>query len=220
MAKAKTKTNSDKSVTGMATNTFVDLPRIKEAQALADYTSIEHDLWSAREFAKLYLKEFKNLNTTFIEAFMIATIVRYARPFVTGIRLRLPDPAGILTDDQLAKHQRFRDIRDKYIAHSVNAFEENPPVARYWVETVQTEGIESVECMHSRIVGLGEDDFKDALDLTNTWLAYVQEKSREEKVKVLAVVRGMPLETILRGYKGPVKLDTSRPDKRRKPFAS
>jgi hypothetical protein len=100
----------------------------------------------------------------------------------------------------------------------VNAFEENPPIARYWAETVQTEGIESVECMHGRIVGLSEDDFRDIIDLINTWLAYVQEKLREEKSKVLEIVRRMPLETILRGYRGPVNLDTSRPDKRRKPF--
>jgi hypothetical protein len=204
----------------MATNTYVDLPRIKEAQALADYTSIEHDLRSARELAELYLKEFKKNNTTFIiEALMIATIVRYARPFATGIRLSLPDPINIFTDDQLAKHRRFRDIRDKYIAHSVNAFEENPPVARYWVERVQTEGIESIECMHSRVVGLSAEDFKDILDLTNTWLAYVREKLREEKAKVLEIVRGMSLDAVLQGYRGPVELDTSRPDKRRKPFA-
>jgi hypothetical protein len=152
----------------MATNTYVDLPRIKEAQALADYTGIAQDLWGAREFAKLYLEQLKNRDLTFIEALMIAMIVRYARPFVSGIRLSLPMPADVLTDDQLAKHQHFRDIRDKYIAHSVNAFEENPPIARYWIEMVQTEGIESVECMHGRISGLSEDDCRDILDLTDT----------------------------------------------------
>jgi hypothetical protein len=205
----------------MATNTFVDLPRMKEAQALADYTGIEQDLRSARDFAELYLREWpkQEMAPQLLEALMIATIVRYARPFVTGIRLSLPAPADILTNEEFAKHRRFRDIRDKYIAHSVNAFEENPPVARYWVETVQVDGIDSIECMHGRIVGLGEDDFRDILHLTNTWLAFVQEKLREEKAKVLKIVRGLPLEKILQGYRGPVNLDTSRPDKRRKPFA-
>jgi hypothetical protein len=42
----------------MATNTFVDLPSMKEAKTLADLTSIEQDLRTAREFAELYLGEY------------------------------------------------------------------------------------------------------------------------------------------------------------------
>jgi hypothetical protein len=67
----------------------------------------------------------------------------------------------------------------------VNDFEESTPVARYWVERVQEEGITSIECNHRRIVGLSGQDFQDIIDLASTWLEYVQQKLKEEKNRLL-----------------------------------
>src|SRR5579872_3487061 len=70
----------------MATNTYVNLPRMKEAQALADYTGIYYDLLSARQFAELYLQEWLKQQRTadLLDALMTATVIRYARSFVGG----------------------------------------------------------------------------------------------------------------------------------------
>src|ERR1700724_3304267 len=140
----------------MATNSFIEF-RLDEAQALADYTSIDFDLRTARDFAIAILAENQKPATNFslADPFMVATIIRYARAFSEGVRLKLhEDAVSILTDQQRSNHTYFIDIRNKYIAHSVNAFEESEPVARYWVESVQEEGITSIECNHRRINGM------------------------------------------------------------------
>src|SRR5438309_1645863 len=145
----------------MATNAFVELPPLKEAQTLADYTGVHHDLFSAREFATMLLEEYRQQNFRLADPLMVAIIIRYARSFKGGIRSRLPNAENVLTNGQLARHQYFLDVRDKFIAHSVNAFEECQPVARYWVESVESEGISSIECNYHRISGLSEDDLRN-----------------------------------------------------------
>jgi hypothetical protein len=169
-------TGRDRGDSGMATNAFIEL-NLAEAKKLADYTSIEYDLRTAREFAATMVSEYQKTspNYSLCDPFMVAAIIRYARAFSAGVRLKLYEEGeSTLTDEQRSKHSYFMGIRDKYIAHSVNAFEENQPVARYWVERVQEEGITSIECNHRRISGLSEQEFKDIIDLASTWLRYVQ----------------------------------------------
>jgi hemerythrin-like domain-containing protein len=122
----------------------------------------------------------------------------------------------VLTDQQRYKHEYFMAIRDKYIAHSVNAFEESQPVARYWVERVQEEGITSIECNHRRIAGLSEQEFQDIIDLASTWLKYVQQQLREEKNRLLPIVQKIPLQDLFQSApKFTPAPDTSQPQKRR-----
>jgi hypothetical protein len=154
----------------MSTNAFIEV-RLDEAQALADYTSIDFDLRTARDFATVILEEVKGPepNYSLSDPFMVATIIRYARAFAGGVRLKLYDEVvSVLTAEQRSKHDHFIHIRDKYIAHSVNAFEESEPIARYWVERVKDEGISSIECNHRRIVGLSDQDLLDIIDLAST----------------------------------------------------
>jgi len=200
-------------------NTYVELLHLKDAQKLADYTSIDVDLHSACEFAAILRDEMQRRqpNVSLFEPLTVATIIRYARPFASGIRLRLFEEEGmnILTDEQRAKHQRFLEIRNKYIAHSVNAFEESQPVARYWVERVQEEGITSIECNHTRVVSLSRQELQDIMKLATTWLQYVRQKLNEEKARLLPIVRAIPLETLLKNTPRPMIVNTSQPQKRR-----
>lgn len=202
----------------MATNSFTEF-NLAEAQQLADYTSIQVDLQSACDFARTMLAEMHrpSPNYSLADPFMVATIIRYARAFSQGIRLKLYDAASsTLTDEQFSKHQYFMALRDKYIAHSVNAFEESQPVARYWVERVREEGITSIECNHRRISGLSEQDFHDIVDLASTWLVFVKQKLTEEKARLLPIVREIPLEQLFQNAPtftpGP---NTSKPQKKR-----
>jgi hypothetical protein len=106
-------------------------------------------------------------------------------------------------------------MRHKYIAHSVNAFEESQPIARYWVETVKEEGIDSIECNHSRIIGLSERDYEDIIELASAWLRYVEQKIKGEKERLLPMVRKIPLEQLLQGVPRVFSPDASKPQKRR-----
>lgn len=201
----------------MATNTFVEID-LPEATDLADLTGIQVDLETARNFARMLKKVFESEKPdwSLVDPLSTAILVRYSRPFVTGVRSRLGEEAlQRLSGPQREKHRRLRAFRDKHFAHSVNAFEDNQPVARYWIERVQEEGISAVECQHGRILGLSSDDVEAVIELTTEMLSYVGARLKEEKSKVLEIVRKMPLGTVLSGSKGAWKPDMKNIDKRR-----
>jgi hypothetical protein len=202
----------------MATNTYVhiDLP---EARDLADLTGIEADLRSAHRFAQQHLDMYRATQPRYelVDAMTTAVLVRYARAFTTGVRRPLDEEAlAMLSREQRAKHDHFYAIRNKHTAHSVNAFEENQPVARYWVERVDREGITAVECIHGSIIGLSTDDLHDILDLTSSLLTFVEKRLQEEKARVLEVVRQMPIAQVLAGKRRTVPSGGSEPGKARK----
>ncbi len=98
----------------------------------------------------------------------------------------------------------------------MNTFEENQPVARYWVERVREEGFTSVECTHTRVIGLSSEDIDDVIDLATVMLSYVDRCREQEKSKVLKVVRTMPLEKVLSMAKEPTSPKTDNAYKSRK----
>ena len=202
----------------MATNAFVNI-YLTEAADLADLTGIRYDLHSAHSFAQ----DLKNIfeaerpNWRLVDPLSIAILVRYSRPFVTGVRTNLKEEAlNTLSRPQREKHDQLRAFRNKHIAHSVNEYEENQPVARYWVERVQEEGITSVECNHKRVVGLSLEDVENVIELTTALLSYVDQCLEREQTKVLKIVRSMPLKNVLsKATTGPAIPSPKRIDKPR-----
>ena len=84
-------------------------------------------------------------NRRLVEPLSIAATVMYSRPFSGGVRHRLgEEDLKILSSEQRASHHYLRAYRDKHVAHSVNAFEENITRAYYCVERVKEEGITSI----------------------------------------------------------------------------
>ena len=203
----------------MATNTFVEI-HFPEAAELADLTGILYDLESARSMAQLLVKvlDDEKLRRDFVDPLSTAILVRYSRPFVTGVRKWLGEEGlKVLDSQQRKKHERLRAFRDKHIAHSVNAFEENQPVARYWLERVKDEGITSIECNHTRIIGMSSADLEDVIELSTAMLSYVEARLKEEKTRVLEIVRQIPVEQILaQPQSGPVIPDLTKIDRGRK----
>ena len=130
----------------MADHTWVDL-QIAEAARLADLSGILLDLQCARDFAQMLAAEFTATKTNWrlVEPLSIAAAVMYSRPFSGRVRHRLrEEDLKILSSEQRAAHDHLRAYRDKHVAHSVNAFEENIPRAYYCVERVKEEGITSI----------------------------------------------------------------------------
>jgi hypothetical protein len=101
--------------------------------------------------------------------------------------------------------------------HTRNAFEENQPVARYWVERVKEEGVVAVECNHARVAGLRTAGLNDVIELTTVMLTYVDDCLCQEKARLLEIVRRMPLDKVLTGTQKAFAIDESRKiGKRRK----
>jgi hypothetical protein len=166
------------------------------------------------------LKHFENsdFDTALVDALFTAILVRYSRPFASGVRLRLGDDVLTnLTDTQRAAHDKFYLWRDKHIAHSVNAFEEKQLVARYWVEKVHIEGITEVAVNHTRLFGLSSADLLELIDLIAALLPQVEARIASERPKVLAVVRALPIDQVIsKSPKSPSILNFTKIGKRRK----
>ena len=185
----------------MATHTWVDL-NIAEAATLADLHGVSWDLRNARDWAKeLLAKMFAAPpNLLAIEPLSVAIAVMYSRPFVTGVRRPLGKAdLAILTAEQRIAHDHLRAYRDKHVAHSVNAFEDNQPRAQYCIERVTAEGITSIGCGGARVLGMNSQDLNNVVELAEVMLKHVETRMADEQQRLLEIVRQMPLDQVLAG---------------------
>jgi hypothetical protein len=185
----------------MATYTYVDLT-ILEGARLADLNGISVDLRDACKMAKSLKNELnsKKPNWQLVEPYSIAISVKYSRAFVTGVRERLgTQDLSALSPSQREAHERLRAYRDKHVAHSVNAYEENLPRANYCAERVQQDGITAISCSHGRVASLSQVDLDNVIEITTLLHRHVESLMVQEKENLLGIVRAMPLETVLMG---------------------
>jgi len=191
----------------MATK-FVEID-IKEAEHLADLTGIVLDFKMTKRFAEQHIEMLDGgVAHRLHEPMTIAILVRYSRPFASGVRHSLTkrDLEG-LSPKQRESHDQFLNWRNKHIAHSVNIFEENQPVARYWVERFDDEGFTSVECNSTQLVGMSLCDVKMIIELATYFIKILKPQVKCENEKVLKVVNSLPREEILKMEK-PVKVSS------------
>lgn len=106
-----------------------------QSQRLADLYGHQYDLNSAIRFCDLHIeidptetgidvKEVMRREHT-RDALCRAAFTSYGRCFGHGIRSGLnKDFVGRLNDDLKQRHQQVRDLRDKWVAHSVNHFDD------------------------------------------------------------------------------------------------
>ena len=183
----------------MTVHAFVEI-EMPDAEVLADLTGIRYDLQSARSLARKLQSVMARQKPDYelVDALTTAILVRYSRPFSGGVR-KWPaeDALNELSEHQRDKHERFRNFRDKHIAHSVNAFEENQPIARYVEGREHAEGVYSVECHHGRVVGLSSSETVNVIELTTALVEYVDRLLVMEKETLLAKVRSISFDHLL-----------------------
>ena len=189
----------------MATHSFVEF-EIPEASDFTCLRGIRHDLESARCLAEELKDLLGNMwdeklsSVHILDALMTAVLVRYCRPLSKGLYRKISERIlKELTNYQYDKHKHFTNIRNEYIAHPAKSpFEEFQLISRYVEERVHEEGIYGVECQHSRVVGLSVSEVEDLIQLTTVMLRHVDCLLKVEKQKLLARVRSIPLEDLLR----------------------
>lgn len=187
---------------------------------LADLNGISWDFKSARDFAEALAEELaaEKPNWSLTEPFSIAIAVMYSRPFHQGVRHHLGETdLAILTPAQRAAHDYLWHYRNKHVAHSVNAFEENLPRANYCLERVNQEGITSISCGGGRLTGMSRSDLDKVVELTTIFGTHVESLIAQEQERLLVIVREMPLEKVLAGGQKAFVVDTQAAvSKRRK----
>jgi len=167
---------------------------LPEASLYADLSGIALDLECTIQLCSQLDELFSSgqLAPLLVEGLEIAAVVRYSRCFSSGVRSRVPtEVLAKLSPEQQVSHQTFLELRNKYVAHSVNPFEENTVVAWVSDHPEETE-IQSVSVHMGRIASFGAPTVQELKALAQEVLRELQSRIEEERAKVLAHARTLP----------------------------
>ena len=175
--------------------------KIPEAEVLADLYGIEYDLSTASYLCAkaVELSSLEQRDHLHVEALVSAAIIRYGRCFSTGARLGLTrkDIDG-LDSAALEVHDYFKALRDRFVAHSVNPYENSYVTASVSERDGVRFPIESINPGYHRLVLSGNEAQSLSL-LISKVKAIVNERIESERAKLLAFIKTLPLEVIHSG---------------------
>lgn len=175
----------------------------KEAQFLADLTGVEDDLRTTEDICRLLLEkklEFQPdeplMGSTLQEALCSAAIIRYGRSF-TSSRVRAKVPQNIIASlpvEQQEIHEYFKNLRNKWIAHSENDFEENTVRAYLTPEERGPRKISQIGVQHAHVTCLGREDISRLKNLAAEVRERVAVVIKSENQKVLEYAQSLPVD--------------------------
>jgi hypothetical protein len=171
---------------------------VPEAAGLASLVGIDQDLLGVLDYCKvLDDRQLEDWNHVEWDAISSAIVVRYARCFAQGVRGRLE--GSLLSDapDELREaHDFFIEMRNKHVAHSVNAFEENEVCLSIGDGFVSSEEIDFVGSTHGRVSGLSFGGPALMRRLVNWVRERVEEEKTKERAAILRLARTRPLSEL------------------------
>jgi hypothetical protein len=190
-----------------------------EAHELAALGGIEQDLRAtvdqcdhALNVLSLNADDWRN-----VEAITHAAIVRYCRAFSSGVRLSssavklcLEKTFESLDAQYRQDHKFFEDIRNKFIAHSVNALEENAVFAHVVDREDGGFEIRHVELHHERVAFLGMSEIERLKNLAQTIVRLVRAQIAAQRKVVIEVARKLPQGSLAFSSGEAMRIDTSR----------
>lgn len=182
---------------------------IREAQWLADLHGIDNDL---RDVVKLCNKclDFLQalpppegdpidwLDKSWLSGeISFAAVIKYGRTFGSGTRLSIPSSwIERLTPEYQDKHRYFKNLRDKFIAHSVNSFEDNQVFA-YLHPQFNPSGVKSITVDTGRYVSMSAGDVTSLKGLAGALQQMVRLEISIEMVRVLEIAKKWPISELL-----------------------
>jgi len=180
---------------------------VPEAQRLADLTGVENDLATVQSYC-VHLKRLGAANVpeelNLRLALCVAAIATYGRTTGSGVRSGIAfEQLERLSSDDRQTHQYFKDLRDKWVAHSVNAFEENHVVAHLVPEEGGPKGVCGISVQHRRVMGLSTHDIESLERLSKSLSAVVRTDIAAENERVLLLARSQPIDEMYARSDGP-----------------
>jgi len=170
---------------------------LPEAKRLADLYGVAFDLLACRNYCEKYLQVFTNISqpddeTKHLECFSVYIFVKYGRCFKGGVRRKLEKELkdvirNTLSPDDLAFHQLIIDIRDKYIAHSVNNFESHK--VRVWLNPEERgRKINNVNVESHYLAGPEPELFERLKYLIDKLLLWINAEKKREEERLIQIV--------------------------------
>ena len=211
----------------MAVYRYVNV-ELDEAKRLADLYGIDLDLRRCREYCEKYIQTLEGISQpsqiqaadegVHLECFSAYFFIKYGRCFKGGIReTTSKEILAALSKGDLALHQLAINIRDKYVAHSVNDFESHK--VRVWLNPEENgRKINNVNIESHYIVGPGLVFYQDMKHLIGRLLSWIglEKKLEQEKLIKLAGQRYSLEYLYAQNSEAPEDVDISKVSKRRK----
>lgn len=175
----------------MATWSFVDFS-LPETQRLADLSGVHADLVTTVDLCDRINAEAQKqpLDILLLEALCAAALIKYGRTFTSGVRAGVPaDVLSSLLPEHQAAHRRFKDLRDKWVAHSVNAFEETKVVAYLVPPERGPAGSSSIGVQHTTVVSLSATQVKQLKEMASVLREKIAGLIKSENTKALECAR-------------------------------
>lgn len=181
---------------------------LPEAEVLADLYGIVFDLEATTRLCAKAIELGQPIQHDYliVEGLVAAAVVRYCRCFPSRARLGLRrEDLAELDDEDLQTHNYFKNLRDKFVAHSVNPFEETYVTATASEQDGIKYPIQSVGPGQHRLV-LSPTTAEALADLITKVNGIVRRRVSAEEQRLLGVIQALPLDTIHSG-----DLHTPRP---------
>lgn len=201
-----------------ATHGLVEV-KLPEAAELADLYGIEHDLVNVQHYCARALEfaDPPHPDYLMVEALISAAVVRYFRCFPdrVGVSLTRSDIAQ-LAPEFFDLHEYYKKLRDKFIAHSVNPFEDSYVTVSVTERDGKKYPVESVNPGFHRFL-LSRKDAKSLIHLVNGVIDLVRTRIEVEERKLLALLQSLPVDVIHAGdLHTPNRITVADVGKRRK----
>ena len=161
---------------------------VPEAQRYADLTGINTDLRDVVDVCDRFSTEHDSSASPdwkLLEVCCTAAIVRYGRTFPSGVRTGIGEEfLSRLSREDQDVHRLFKNLRDKWIAHSVNPFEENQVIV--WLAPLETSGpaVVGVAVQETRVTSMGNADMQRLKSLAANLRKIVFSELSKERSKV------------------------------------
>lgn len=174
---------------------------LREAAGLADLYSVSSDLELAVELcdSALAMQTDRCVNAMVVEALVSAALIRYMRCFSQSPRRGLKhEEIGRRSKAIRELHQYYQQLRNKFVAHAVNPFEETWVTAMVAIRNGEPQPITALaHSSHRMLLSTGEAQCIKLL--ANEAAKVVERRIKPEYKKVLRIVQRLPLEVVY-GY--------------------
>jgi len=204
----------------MATIKFANISHIVDVAQFGGLHGIRYDLDSTVRLAERLKQAYESgfPGGEIVEGLSMAIVVRYSRAFVGGVRQseQARQALSVLSEDQARIHESLINMRDKHIAHSVNAQEETHVVAQYYEERVNDEGFVAVTIQHGRSIGFGQEELEPIIEVGRTLLAEIDKRLEQEEKRLLPSPKSLSAMEILKDPRSNEWKDFTPLNKRRK----
>ncbi|RYX80124.1 hypothetical protein EON83_29945 [bacterium] len=183
---------------------------IPEAQWLADLCGVGSDLDSVIRLCKtvttgaerLIRKPEEDALGWFDDIQMVgdlafAAVIRYGRTLTSGIRDGIPrEWIEELPAELKEAHNYFKTLRDKYIAHSVNALEDNQVFVFLKPQFSDAQEPSAITVDRGRLIAPGLKEIALLSEIATCLKQRVETEVASESARILEIARNMPIDEI------------------------